>query len=238
MNEQLQKQLNTLARNVDARTRPEKVILLGVLIAAMALIYLSVSYDPMTSDINRLQSQTANTQRQIAAQQATYAEMVAASQEDPSRFANERLNAINSQLVSLDQEITNLAGDLITPREMTQILTTVLGRYSGLELVSFENKPATPLRSGVQSGAAATAEGETAADSLAMNEIDGQVYEHGLTLEFRGDFFTTLKYLRFLEEVSGSFFWDSVTFRQTVWPNADVTLEIHTLSTDEGFIGV
>lgn len=238
MNEQLQKQLDTITHNIDARTRSEKIIMLVVLVAAMAMIYLSVSYDPMTSDIERLQSQTANTQRQIIAQQTTYAEMVALSQEDPSRFANERLNVINSQLVQLDQEITELAGDLITPREMTQILTTVLGQYSGLELVRFENKPATPLRTGVQTTSAGQAGGEPGEGGIAANEIDGQVYEHGLTLEFRGDFFTTLKYLRFLEEVSGSFFWDSVTFRQTAWPNADVTLEIHTLSTDEGFIGV
>lgn len=238
MNEQLQKQLDTLSRNVDARTRPEKIIMLVVLLAAMVLIYLSVSYDPMTSDINRLQSQTANTQRQIAAQQATYAEMVAQSQEDPSRFANERLNAINSQLAQLDQEITALAGDLITPREMTQILTTVLGRYSGLELVSFENNPATPLRTGVTPSLTGGSGAEPTEGSVAVNDVDGQVYEHGITLEFKGDFFTTLKYLRFLEDVSGSFFWDSVTFRQTIWPNADVILKIHTLSTDEGFIGV
>jgi MSHA biogenesis protein MshJ len=57
-------------------------------------------------------------------------------------------------------------------------------------------------------------------------------------IEFQGDFFSTLKYLRFLEEISGSFFWDSVSFKKVAWPEALVTLEIHTLSASEGFIGV
>ena len=73
---------------------------------------------------------------------------------------------------------------------------------------------------------------------IAAEETNGQVFEHGLVLEFQGDFFSTLKYLRFLEEISGTFFWDAVRFRQVEWPEALVTLEIHTLSSNAGFIGV
>ena len=128
---------------------------------------------------------------------------------------------------SLDVEISRLAGDLISPTDMTRILTSVLEQQAGLELISFQNREAVPLRDGV---AGAGVAGE--------DEVDGQVFEHGLVIEFRGDFFSTLKYLRFLEEVSGSFFWDSVSFQQVAWPEALVTLEIHTLSANAGFIGV
>jgi MSHA biogenesis protein MshJ len=72
----------------------------------------------------------------------------------------------------------------------------------------------------------------------ATENVEGQVYAHGLVLEFEGDFFTTLKYLRFLEEITRSFFWDTISFRVAEWPSARVTLQIHTLSTDAGFIGV
>ena len=96
-----------------------------------------------------------------------------------------------------------------------------------MELISFQNKSAVPLRAEV--------EGAGLED---MGDVAGQVFEHGLVLEFQGDFFNTLKYLRFLEEISGSFFWDSVNFKQVSWPQAVVTLEIHTLSANSGFIGV
>ena len=148
--------------------------------------------------------------------------MVAQSQEDPNKFANDRLVVTAREQSRLDVDISRLTENFISPSSMTRILQSVLDQQSGLELISFQNSAAAPLRVGV-------------ADE---NEMNGQVFVHGLVIEFQGDFFSTLKYLRFLEEISGSFFWDSVSFKKVAWPEALVTLEIHTLSASEGFIGV
>lgn len=235
MNEQLRTRLDTAIKNIEARKQSEKLLVLFLLIAGIVLGFLSIAYDPLAADIARLEAQLVNLERQIEGQRSTYASMLVASQEDPSRFANDRLRVITGELQALDREITSLAGDLVTPSEMTRILTSVLSRYSGLELIRFENKQAAPLRTGL--GNVIASDDEDSNLGVAAN-IDGQVFEHGLILEFQGDFFTTLKYLRFLEEITGSFFWDSISFRLTAWPAAIVTLEIHTLSTDAGFIGV
>lgn len=231
MNEKLKAQLDSAIRSIETRKQSEKIIVLAMLIAGLVLGYLSMAYDPLSTVITRIESQIENLERQIVAQQSTYATMVAASQQDPSRFANDRLTAITRELQTLDGEINNLAGDLISPAQMTQILTSVLGNYTGLQLVRFQNKPAAPLRIGLSAN-------DPIATTVVNESMNGQVFEHGLQLEFQGDFFTTLKYLRFLEEISRSFFWDSITFQQLEWPRARVTLEIHTLSTDAGFIGV
>jgi MSHA biogenesis protein MshJ len=227
MNERLQQTLDLAVKNIESRRQSEKIVALLVLIAGLVLVYLSVAFDPLRAGISSLRGQIDGVERQIQAQQSSYASMVAASQEDPNKFANDRLVVIAREQSGLNIDISNLAGDLISPTDMTLILTSVLERQSGLELVRFQNKPAVPLREGV---ASAGADDE--------DELDGQVFEHGLVIEFQGDFFSTLKYLRFLEEISGSFFWDSVRFKQVAWPEALVTLEIHTLSSNAGFIGV
>lgn len=237
MNETLQLQLGLLIKNIESRAQSEKIIVLFLLIAGLTFGYLSIGYDPMTADIARIDAQINNVQRQVAAQQSTYTSMLAQSQEDPSRFANERLQAISLELVALDNEVSNLAGDLVTPGEMTQILTSVLSRFSGLELIRFRYQEASPLRTGVAS-TEATANSAGASSGISNGNVAGQVFEHGLVLEFQGSFMDTLKYLRFLENVTGSFFWDSISFSRVEWPSARVTLEIHTLSTEEGFIGV
>lgn len=239
MNERMRTLIDTTIKNIDSRKQSEKMLILFVLVASIMMGYVSFVFDPVSTEIAQLEADVNNHERQIAGQQSSYAAMLAASQEDPSRFANDRMSVITGELQALDREITNLAGDLVTPGEMTRILTSVLSRYSGLELISFENKQAEPLRTGLDNSTTdiAANDGEIPAFSNDA-QIEGQVFAHGLTLEFRGDFFTTLKYLRFLEEISGSFFWDSISFRQVSWPDAIVTLEIHTLSTDEGFIGV
>ena len=239
MNENLRRQLDSVIQNLESRAQAEKIIFMVVLIAALALVYLSVVFDPIRADINSSRNAINGVNRQILAQQNSYADKFEASQEDPDKFANDRLAVIARSQTQLQEEINNLAGDFVTPNEMTNILTSVLERQEGLELVSFGNQRATPLREGISNVAELlVATGAVNLDDVVTTGVSGQVYEHGLVIEFEGDFFNTLKYLRFLEDITGSFFWDSISFRQLDWPNAHVTLEIHTLSTNQGFIGV
>jgi MSHA biogenesis protein MshJ len=235
VNEKLKKRLNRFLRNVESRTQTEKLFLLAISVAVMGLGFLTYVYEPLQTDINSQRNQLNSVATQISSQQAGYLAKLAESLEDPDKFANDRLQAVNKQQQSLISEIANLAGDLVTPNLMTAILSSVLGRQTGLALVSFKNEEAKPLRA----NAVDIVNGVAEAGSLGVSDdVAGQVYEHGITIELEGDFFNTLRYLRFLEDISGSFFWDSVTFEQTDWPNALVTLKIHTLSTEKGFIGV
>jgi MSHA biogenesis protein MshJ len=153
MNERLQEQLSTAIRTIESRKQSEKLLVMFMLLTGLVLGYLSVAYDPLSAQKVQISAQISNLQSQIQTQQASYATKEAASQEDPSRFANDRILAITAELQTLDSEITNLAGDLVSPNEMTQILTTVLSRYSGLELIRFDNTQATPLRSGLTNSA-------------------------------------------------------------------------------------
>ncbi|MFK7865576.1 MAG: hypothetical protein AB8B95_15275 [Pseudohongiellaceae bacterium] len=230
MNDRIKILWTRFLKNLGSRTRAEKLFLLFISIALIGVIYLGNVSDPLNADISNYENQINSVTAQIANQQASYSSKLAESQQDPDKFASDRLDAINRQQQALFDEISSLAGNLITPNQMTAILSSVLGRQSGLELIDFRNEEAKPLRVNIESGE------DLVESSLASRA--GQVYEHGLTIEFEGDFFNTLRYLRFLEEISGSFFWDSVEFDQTEWPNAIVTLKIHTLSTEEGFIGV
>ncbi len=235
MNEQLKRQIKRLVKNIDARSQGEKLLVTAILVVAMILVFLEVSYDPVRGDIAAARSQISSVRAQIASQQTSYSLKLAQSQEDPNKFANDRLVVVSRQQQELLSEISALAGDLVTPNQMTALLTNVLARQTGLELISFNNEPVKPLR------VMETNLNEQAADEdnqiEAPQSLSGQVYEHGLTIEFEGDFFNTLRYVRFLEGMTGSFFWDSISFNQNEWPTATVTLKIHTLSADEGFIG-
>ncbi len=234
MNENLSKQLDAVIKNIESRSVAEKLAVFLLVLTGLVLGYLSLLSDPLQADIDNARSQIASVMRQIQAQQSSYTEMLDASREDPNKFANERLAVVERELEQLSREIGGLAGDLITPTDMTRILTSVLERQSGLELISFQNIEASPLRT----DAASASGNEDGVNSGAQVALSGQVFQHGLRIQFQGDYFSTLKYLRFIEQISGSFFWDSITFQQFDWPQAMVTLQIHTISTDSGFIGV
>ena len=152
MNERFQQQLDKTVKNIDSRSRAEKLTILAVLLAVLVFVYLSISFDPIRAEIAGVAGQINSVNRQIATQQSSYQSMFAASQQDPNKFANDRLAVIAREQGRLDDEISNLAGDLISPTDMTRILTSLLARQSGLELIRFENKDAVPLR-GEVSGA-------------------------------------------------------------------------------------
>jgi MSHA biogenesis protein MshJ len=62
-------------------------------------------------------------------------------------------------------------------------------------------------------------------------------YRHGMQMEFSGDFFATLEFLRRLEALEWKFFWESVRFDVTEYPQAIATVRVFTLSLDRNWIG-
>ncbi|MCP5329436.1 MAG: hypothetical protein H7A07_00635 [Pseudomonadales bacterium] len=120
---------------------------------------------------------------------------------------------------------------------MTQMLISVLDSQEGLTLIRVENRTPEALSN---QGGQVPAEAQTEEVLAQGNRLTTgfQVFRHALVLEFQGDFFSTLRYLRFLETMEQSFFWDSIEYEQALWPEARVILELHTLSSEEGFIGV
>ena len=142
---------------------------------------------------------------------------------------------------AVQNDIELLAGNLVSPNGMTQMLTGVLDSQEGLTLIKVENIAPRALTNGLARGevaAATTTVSAATTATSALRSVGFQVFRHGLILEFQGDYFSTLRYLMYLEEMDQSFFWDSFQFEQTLWPEARVRLELHTLSSEEGFIGV
>lgn len=232
MSKQSRQALDRFIANLEGRAQAEKVLVLGLLLAGLVMGYLSLVSDPLLAARDGLNRDIANTGRQIQAQRSAYDQKLAQSQEDPNRFANERLAEVVQEQARLDGEITRLAGGLVTPDNMTGILTVALQGQEELRLQQIQNLPAVPLRS--------VAVGDLVSESASAQAmaVSGNVYEHGIQLEFTGDYFSTLRYLKLLESLSASFFWDTVTLRQTEWPAVTVQLRLHTLSTQEGFLGV
>lgn len=237
MNPGLEQKLNQLVRRIEGRPQAEKIIGLLMIVSAMIMGYLTWVYDPLTAARAAAAQDIAAVEQQIQAQQAAYSQKVAQSQEDPNRFANERLSVIRVEQEQLDREISGLAGELVTPSNMTRILTAALQGHEGLELVQIQNSSAEPLRTGVDTQPGALLDETETAASRVIRNVSGQVYRHGISLEFRGDYFSTLRYLLLLEQLTDSFYWDSITFTQSQWPSATVRLQLHTLSTEAGFLG-
>jgi MSHA biogenesis protein MshJ len=217
----------------DLRPQAEKFILAGIGVGGLLYLFLIVVYDPSRAEISSLERQLSTVQTRLLEQQTRAAELQRSGIDDPDSFIRERLAALVDEQSQIQGGIESLAGNLVSPNRMTQMLTSVLDNQGGLTLIKVENISPEALT-------------DPMAPAINLNERVGgvlqsvgfQVFRHGLVLEFQGDYFNMLRYLLYLEGMDESFFWDSIEFKQVLWPDARVRLELHTLSSEEGFIGV
>jgi len=63
-----------------------------------------------------------------------------------------------------------------------------------------------------------------------------KLYQHDFTLQFEGNYFATLTYLQKLEALPWQFYWDRIEYKVTKYPQAEVSIKLHTISHDEGLL--
>ncbi len=134
---------------------------------------------------------------------------------DPSQALRQELVVLEQRLQQLDRRLQDETLDLIAAERMPQLLEQLLADSGQLQLVQLTSLPPEPLLVGAK----------------ARN-----LYQHGLRLQVEGSYFEVHHYLRALEGLPERFYWRSLDYRVTEYPNARVTLELYTLSTSKEFI--
>ncbi|ALO45156.1 type II secretion system protein GspM [Pseudohongiella spirulinae] len=231
----LKTQFRDFSNRFDERSAAEKLLLAVICVGVVFWLYFILVFEPLSASVQSAQQQLTAAQARLTAMQQREQIAITTGNEDPNRAVRQRIErAIGDQAV-LQRQIEELTGNLVTPQSMTRLLTSMLEQRAGLTLVRVENQMPQPMRSYEDMMAEAASDEPTTAN---RNADQLQVYKHSLALELEGDFLSLINYLRSVESFNERFFWDEISFVQTEWPNARVTLRLHTLSAEEGFVGV
>lgn len=220
---------NKLVATLDARKPEERVLLLAVVLLVLGLVWLTFVHDVATANLADLQRRTTVLDGQIAAEAVTQADITATYTTDPNAFAVNRIQELRAALLSTDERLDELYGELISPQQMSLVLTSLLQSETSLDLVSLENTAPEML---VTSTALVDAAGAVAGSG----GVD--IFKHGLRMVFEGEYLETVRFLRNLERLENSFFWENLDFEVTAYPRATITVDIYTLSSERGWIGV
>lgn len=231
--------LKKIVASVESRKPGERAVLLGVVIIVMTYGWLLLVSDPISAE-QAGQEQRINTlNAQIAEEANRFADIQRSYTNDPNAFLRNRRQELQQQTFAVDEELRALYGQLIQPRQMAQVLTTILQRETTLKLISLENQPSSVMGS-ADAGVVTPLVGEAVVgNEEGLDPEEGiRVYRHGLVMVFEGDYIETIRYLRSLENLDTSFFWQTLSYEVSGWPKARITLNIFTLSTQEEWIGV
>ena len=120
------------------------------------------------------------------------------------------------------QKLDELLAQFVSPQEVPQLLEDVLENHQGLQLMRLSSQPAQPMLLGSQ---------DQPHESVT-------VYRHPVQIQFKGGYLDVVAYLQALENGPWSLAWRRLEYAVLEHPNAEVMIEIETLSREQEWLGV
>lgn len=232
-------QLDKLVEKIDSLSLRERAIVFVGVLAVLFSIWDAYLFTPLETEqknvIGKLNEK--NAERIVLINR--FQKLMATSDEDPNADNIVRLKELRSRLIDVQADLETSTGSLVSPKDMPKILETVLHKIGGLTLLNLKSLGVTPIVAKDENEASKVPDTNIPGDEkkLTANNIDN-AYKHGLRIEIAGDYLTTLRYLKSLEDLEWGFFWDNFRLTVNEYPDANVAIEIFTLSLNKEWIGV
>ena len=196
----------------------ERVFVSAALLASLYMLWDFALMRPLALRQADLAQQLTQAQSEM---RATADLMDASVGSDASGGAFSRLQALQTRLDAVTARFAAAGAGLIPPERMTQVMRDVLSRCVGLKLISLRSAPVRSL--------------------LPATEPDGietAPYVHPVDLVVEGSYADALGYLKSLESLPWSFYWNTFELKTVVYPQNRIRIELITLSMDKPWLGV
>lgn len=218
----MKQRLEQLRLRIDALTLRERGMLFLALVAVLYMLAQLALFGPLEAQQKRALERVGGLQKEIAAFDEQTQNILRRQTVDPDADNLRLQQQLTAQIATLDGQIAGAVQGLIAPQQMARVLEEVITRQSGLKLLRIESLAARPLIE--------TAEGEA--------PVHAGIWRHGVRLEFEGDYNNALAYVRALQGLPWMLYWDELEIAMDRYPRARITIVVHTLSLNEGWIGV
>ena len=130
----------------------------------------------------------------------------------------------------MNKKIEERLSSMIRPDEVARMLEELLGKENELKLLALSSVEPSP------SADPSLDQAGSESNPKALNVM--QFYRHGFEIQLEGTYLGTLHYLESIEGLPWGLSWDRITYEVTEYPRARISIELHTLSREENWIGV
>lgn len=218
----MKERIEQLRLRIDALTLRERAMLFFAFIAVLYMLAQLALFGPLEAQQKHALERIGTLQQEIAAFDEQIQNILRRQSADPDADNRHLQQQITAQLATLDRQIAGTVQGLIAPQQMARVLEEVILRQSGLQLLRIESLAARPLLE-PQAGEVTASAG---------------IWRHGVKMEFAGDYKSALAYVRALQDLPWQLYWDELEIAMEKYPRARITIIVHTLSLNEGWIGV
>jgi len=219
----INKRLEILQNRFDALSLRERSIIFVAVAAMLIMLWDTFFMTPLDVEQRELTQQINTIRTEITALDEQAVVIIGEHNVDPNREEREQLANLDKQLKQSSMQIDEMIKGLIEPTQMAKIVESVLKQQHGLKFVSLENLGTEALLDVQNEKSGATAPG---------------IFKHTMRIELEGSYPQALTYLRALETLPWQFRWNEVKITMLKYPTANIVITVHTISLQEGWIGV
>lgn len=229
-----------LIARFDALARRERWLVAAAILGGALLIGWTLIIDPAQERSRTAVRGIADQRAQLAALAAQTAALQGPGQH-PEALAAAELAALKRQLNGLNERFAALQGQLVAPQGMAGLLEDLLGRKSGLRLLSLRTLPVAPVLA-TEDGAGAASSTSSASSANPVTAVAaaakpaGGLFKHGVELKLEGSYAELADYLARLEKSPQKLLWSSVSLATEKHPTLVLTLTVFTLSLDQTWL--
>lgn len=182
-----------------------------ILIIVLALSFGIWSFLLPGGDRTKLSTQIAVMEGQLNQLQEQINAIGKGEVVDPNAESRQQKATLQEQLRALQRQLQGYDKDLMSPAKTALVLKDLLSGDHDLHLLHLKRLPEQPVD-------------EFLSDILVQTSV---------VLEFEGNYFSTLRYFQQAEKLPWRLFWDKLDYQVTTYPQAKITVQIHTLSERE-----
>lgn len=225
-----------LATPYDAMSGRERWMIAAAVLGGIVMFGQMLFIEPAATRAVQAERSIAEQRKQLDDLRMQLAALQSPGQ-DPDVAARAELDALKRKLGELGGRFAALEGALVPSERMPALLEDLVGRNSGLRLLSLRTLPVTPL---LDKANAKASEGGAAADKTDKPAADaaGGLYKHGVEIRLEGGYQELTTYLARLEKSPQKLLWSSVSLSAEQHPKLLLTLTVFTLSLDRSWLVV
>ena len=220
-----------LSARYDALQLRERWMVALCVLGGMLLIGYSLLVEPALKRTQQAERSLAEQGAQIAALQAQRL-VLQSPEQDPDVAARAELVQLKKQLGELSSRFAAMENSLVPPQHMATLLEDMIGRKTGLRLLSLKTLPVAPLLDKKVAG------DEVAAVKPAelQTPSSGGLFRHGVEIRLEGSYQELSAYLERLEQSKSKLLWSTVKLSAEKHPKLVLTLTVFTLSLDRAWL--
>lgn len=225
-------QLNSVSLYLNALSLRERILVLLVLLTVIYVIWDGLIQSDFDQDYLRLQNIQKQNQLQQKERdmQLAHAAAMLIERSRTKEQTSQSIVEAREQLKHTQDQLDHVFETLVPPNKITELLRSLLLETNGLKLVSLNNEPAKNITPQPVETDKKT--------EPSQSVVNTSLYEHAATIKLSGNYQQLYQYLSALENSKWRLFWDQLHYKVTEYPTAEITLRVHTISTDEHWIGM